>query len=302
MLAGMRDDPERFEANRRRLFGLAYRLLGSAADAEDVVQEAYLRWSNRARMAAGPAVPEAWLTTVVTNLCLNLLGSARSRRERYVGPWLPEPVATADGALGPLETVEQRDSVSLGLLVLAERLTPRERAVFVLREAFEYPYREIGLVLEVDEAHARQLHRRARARLDRPRRGQLVDRDAHALVVRRFLSAAVEGDLAGLEALLAESVVSWADGGGEVGTARRPVEGRDRVLRYWLGLGGHPAARAIRLDVTEVNGAPAAVLSDADGVRAVVAVEVVEDRIVTVRLMASPTKLSYVAGQLAPRM
>ncbi|MEO3930132.1 sigma-70 family RNA polymerase sigma factor [Micromonosporaceae bacterium B7E4] len=140
---------ERFEANRRRLFGVAYRLLGEASEAEDVVQDAYLRWERSDSVVS----PEAWLTRVVTNLCLDRLTSARAQRERYVGPWLPEPVLTGGGALDPLETVEQRELLSLGMLVLLERLTPPERAVFVLREAFGHGHREIAEILEVNEPH-----------------------------------------------------------------------------------------------------------------------------------------------------
>ena len=150
-----------FLAQRPRLFSLAYRMLGEAGEAEDIVQEAYLRWAGAAR-AEIVSVP-AWLTKVVTNLCLNRLTSARIRREAYIGPWLPEPVLTADGALGPLETVEQRDSVSFALLTLMERLTPTERAVFVLREAFAYSHRQIAELLDVTEANSRQLHGRAPA-------------------------------------------------------------------------------------------------------------------------------------------
>src|SRR5262249_47631681 len=146
-----------------------YRLLGSATDAEDIVQEAFLRWNGANHAAIG--APGAWLAKVVTNLCLNLMASARTRRETYIGPWLPEPVLTADGPLGPLDPVQQRGSVSMGLLVLLERLTPTERAVFVLREAFGYSHREIAEILDLSEANSRQVHRRARQRIGegRPR-------------------------------------------------------------------------------------------------------------------------------------
>ncbi|WCD85321.1 ECF RNA polymerase sigma factor SigJ [Streptomyces xanthophaeus] len=143
------------------MFGIAYRMLGSAAEAEDIVQDAYLRWSTAERDDLRS--PGAWLTTVVTRLCLNRLSSARVRREAYVGPWLPEPVLTGDGTLGPLESAEQRDSVSMALLVLLERLSPVERAVYVLREAFDYSHREIAGLLEMSEANCRQLYRRATA-------------------------------------------------------------------------------------------------------------------------------------------
>jgi RNA polymerase sigma factor (sigma-70 family) len=183
-----------FEASRQRLFGLAYRLLGEATEAEDVVQDAYLRWMN----SHDVAVPEAWLTTVVTNLCLNRLTSARARRESYVGPWLPQPVVTADGALGPLETVELRDSVSLGVLVLLERLTPAERAVFVLREAFGHSHREIAAILAMEEAHSRQLYRRARDHVGNPRKRFDADQRDRDRILQSLLAASADGDVARL--------------------------------------------------------------------------------------------------------
>src|SRR5260221_7433905 len=163
----MNDSAGVFEEQRPRLFGLAYRLLGSASDAEDAVQDAFLRWNAADQDSV--VAPSAWLTTVVTNLCRNRLASAPARRERYVGTWLPEPVLTSDGTLGPLEAAEQRDSVSLALLTLLEQLTPPERAVFVLRESFGYSHREIAGILGMSEAGCRQLHRRARQRLGGPR-------------------------------------------------------------------------------------------------------------------------------------
>ncbi|GGS67730.1 sigma-70 family RNA polymerase sigma factor [Streptomyces violaceus] len=157
---------DEFEVHRPRLFSLAYRLLGSAEEAEDAVQDAYLRYSGADR--AGIEHPAAWLAKVVTNLCLNRLTSARARRERYVGTWLPEPVVTGNGALGPLESAEQRDAVSMAMLVLLERLTPTERAVYVLREAFGYGHREIAGVLDLSEANCRQVYRRAVRRVGEP--------------------------------------------------------------------------------------------------------------------------------------
>ncbi|GAA3511635.1 RNA polymerase sigma factor SigJ [Actinocatenispora rupis] len=229
----MTPDVALFETHRRRLFGLAYRMLGSASEAEDVVQDAYLRWHGT---EAG-AVREAggWLVRVVTNLCLNRLTAARAVRERYVGPWLPEPVLTTDGALGPVETVEQRDSVSMALLVLMEALSPAERAAVVLHEAFGYSHRDVAEVLGYTETNCRQVYARARRRLRAA--GGVARRpvaDPGALL-DRFLAAARDGDLAGLERLLADDVASWADGGGRAGLARRPVYGRAEVARYLLG-------------------------------------------------------------------
>lgn len=283
-----------FETQRARLFGLAYRLLGSAAEAEDAVQDTYLRWANAAEIDN----PPAWLAKVITNLCLNRLASARVRRERYVGPWLPEPVLTEHGALGPLETAEQRDSVSLAVLVLLERLTPPERAVFVLREAFGYGYREIAETVDLAEPNCRQLYRRATHRLAEARTRFRPTAAHRADLAERFLAAARDGDLPALETLLAEDVVSWADGGGAVGTARRPVEGRARVARYLAG-GFRKATGAVTFTFTEVNGGPA-VVAAADGtVLGVVALTVGDDRISALHIMANPPKLAHLAKQLS---
>ncbi len=282
-----------FEEQRPRLFGLAYRLLGSAAEAEDMVQETFLRWSQ-----AGPVdVPAAWLTRVITNLCLNQLASARRRREGYAGPWLPEPVLTGDGALGPLETVEQRESVSLGLLVLLERLSPAERAVFVLREAFGHSHAEIGDLLGLDEAYSRQLHRRARGHLGAARKRFDADRDHHRRIVERFMAATLHGDVSGLERLLAAEVVAWADGGGTT-AARRPVHGRERVLRYLRGLSLRPEASSVSATVAEVNGELAVLLRHAGELRAIMTVEIGDGRITTVRTLTNPAKLAFAAAQL----
>lgn len=285
-----------FEEHRGRLFGLAYRMLGSAADAEDVVQDAYLRWHGADQAVTGS--PERWLAKVVTNLALNRLTSARAQRERYAGPWLPEPVLTAGGALGPLEAAEQRESVSLGLLVLMERLTPTERAAFVLREAFGYSHREIASILELSEQNCRQLHSRARQRLSdgRPRfhpaRGQWQE------LVLRFLAAAADGDVTALEQMLAADATAWADGGGKVGAARRGVRGRSRVVRYLAGF-----TRQVRSDVdvflAEANGDPAVVALAGPTLIGVLVMEVSGDEVNAVRVIANPGKLEFVARQVS---
>lgn len=293
---------DEFETYRPRLFGLAYRMLGSAADAEDVVQDAYLRFSGAGR--ADVERPGAWLAKVVTNLCLTRLTSARARRERYPGPWLPEPVVTADGALGPLESAEQRDAVSLALLVLLERLTPTERAVYVLREAFAYTHRDIAGVLDLSEANSRQLYRRAVGRLAVPAARFEVPAERRTLLVDSFLSAAREGDLAGLERLFAEDVVWWSDGGGQVSAARRPVEGREKVLRFLAGVAGRAGAEAFALSVAEVNGHDALIVhgpAGADGVAGptgVITFEVGDGVITEVRVVMHPGKLEFLGRQL----
>jgi RNA polymerase sigma factor (sigma-70 family) len=282
---------ERFEANRRRLFGLAYRLLGEASEAEDVVQDAYLRWER----SDGAVSPEAWLTKVVTNLCLDRLALARVQRERYVGTWLPEPVFTDGGTLGPQETVEQRESLSLGMLVLLERLTPPERAAFVLREAFGHSHREIAETLELDEVHVRQLYRRAREHLGAARRRFTPAPEQRRKLLERFLAATVDGDVPALERLLAKDVVAWADGGGKAPAARWPVVGREKVLRYLLlGMAGHPRVTSV---VGTVNGEPAIVLR-LDGRLSTVAVPQFDgERIVTFHAITNPDKLAFAAKQ-----
>ena len=290
------DTVAEFEAQRGRLFGLAYRLLGSAADAEDIVQDAFLRWHGADRAAIGSA--PAWLARVVTNLCLNQLTSARAQRLSYTGPWLPEPVLTGDGALGPLGTAAQRESVSVALLVLLERLTPPERAVFVLHEAFGYPYAEIAGLLEKSEAHCRQLHRRARQRLADGRSRFVPPPADWRQLVEKFLVAAGNGDLPGLEKLLAEDVTAWADGGGKVSTARRPVFGRDRVARYLTGL-LHRYAAEIQVTIAEVNGAPAILVWQHGELFGVLVAEFAGGQLTALRGVSNPDKLRFAARQAA---
>ena len=287
---------EEFELHRPRLFGLAYRMLGSAEEAEDTVQDAYLRFSGADR--AGIEHPAAWLAKVVTNLCLNRLTSARARRERYVGPWLPEPVVTSDGTLGPLESAEQRDAVSMAMLVLLERLTPTERAVYVLREAFGYGHREIAGVLDVTEANCRQLYRRAVQRVgeDRARFEPAPERQAE--LVASFLNAARDGDLAGLEKLLTADVTWSSDGGGKVSAARRPVEGREKVARLAVG-GAERFAAGLRYTPAEVNGEYGLAAWAGDVLAGVVAFEVRDGLIAHLRVVVNPDKLDFVRRQLA---
>lgn len=278
---------ERFEAHRRRLFGVAYRMLGEASEAEDVVQDAYLRW-QRGELAVSP---EAWLIKVVINLCLDRLTSARARRERYVGPWLPEPVAT--GALDPLETVEQRESVSLGMLVLLERLTPPERAVFVLREAFGHSHREIAEVLDAKEEHVRQLYRRAQQHVSAARKRFTAPPEHRRRLVELFLEATASGDVPALERMLAEDVRAWADGGGKAPALRRPLVGREEVLRNLLALGQF--AERISLAVDTVNGEPALVLYLDGQLSGVTVPEFDGDRVAAIRTVSNPDKLAHFA-------
>ncbi|MGW1750883.1 RNA polymerase sigma-70 factor [Streptomyces sp. NPDC002092] len=286
---------EEFETHRPRLFGLAYRMLGSADEAEDAVQDAYLRFSGADR--TGIEYPAAWLAKVVTNLCLTRLTSARARREHYVGTWLPEPVITSDGTLGPLESAEQRDAVSMAMLILLERLSPTERAVYVLREAFGYGHREIAGVLDLSEANCRQLYRRAVQRVGEDRsRFEAVPERQEELVVS-FLTAARDGDLAGLEKLLTADVVWSSDGGGKVSAARRPVEGLDKVARLSVG-GAERFAAGLHFTAAEVNGETGLAAWAGDALVGMVAFEVREGLIAHIRVVVNPDKLGFVRRQL----
>ncbi|OZM73351.1 RNA polymerase subunit sigma-24 [Amycolatopsis antarctica] len=287
-------DVDRFEADGRRLFGLAYRLLGRAAEAEEVLRDAYPRWTGR----ADAAEPEVGPTTLVTSLCLDRLTSARDGRERYPGPWLPEPVFTADDALGPLETAERRHSVSFGLLVLLERCAPAERAAFVLREAFGHSHREIAGILNVGEDDSRQLHRRALAHVGESRTRSAVPPEEARQLVERFLAATVTGDVAGLEALLAAEAVAWSDDGGRASTVRHPVRGRAEVARMLAGLGRHPRAAHSQVAVSPVNGQAAVVVHQGGELTAVLVPEFARRGLVAVRTVSDPEKLRFAARQL----
>ena len=242
-----------FEQHRGRMFGIAYRMLGSAAEAQDIVQEAWLRWQAADRSEV--AEPAAFLATIVTRLSLTALDSARVRRETYVGPWLPEPIDTSHD---PAVEAEHTESLSLAILLLLERLTPAERAAYVLREAFVYPYAEIALVLDTTPDNARQLTTRARAHLERER-GTVASAQERDRLLAGITAAAQTGDLAALESLLAADVVSLSDGGGIASAARKPVVGRSNVARLVIGLLEKYSEGTTSL-LVEVNGEPTIVV------------------------------------------
>ena len=247
----------RFEANRPRLTGLAYRMLGELDEAQDAVQDAWLRWS---RHESEVLEPEAWLTRVVVNLCRTRLAALRDRRTDYVGPWLPEPLPTGPGGidLGPCETATQRETLSLGMLRLLELLSPAERAVIVLHEAFGYAHAEIAGLLDLPEATVRQHLHRARERIGAGRRRFEADGERAARLTARFLQAAAGDDLAALEQLLADDVEALSDGGGVARAARKPVAGRTKVARFVAGQA--KGATAATVTVEEVNAGVAIVL------------------------------------------
>jgi RNA polymerase sigma-70 factor, ECF subfamily len=250
------DDSE-LEALRRHGFGVAYRMLGSVSEAEDVAQEALLRLTRQEGRIDEPA---AWVTTVVTRLSINVLKSARARRESYVGPWLPEPLLE-DPAPGPASRAELADSLSLAVLVLLERLTPVERAAYLLREAFGYEYAEIAAIIERSEANSRQLVTRARKHVESSRPRFDTDEAARDALLERFLAAAEEGDLQGLEELLANDAVLYADGGGKVIAPQQPLSGAALIGRFMAGVAQvRRAFGEFETRLVRVNGQPGRVL------------------------------------------
>jgi RNA polymerase sigma-70 factor (ECF subfamily) len=283
-----------FETHRQFLFGVAYRMLGSASGAEDVVQDAYLR--ARATDARQVRSMRAFLVTIVTRLCLDELKTARSRRETYVGPWLPEPVPTGRGELiSPEATLLERETISLAFLVLLERLSPVERAVFLLREVFEYDYAAIAEVVGRSEAACRQAFRRARLRVADGRRLDRATSEEQQRMTVGFLKAAGEGDLASLVALLADDVVAWMDGGGRrPGIATQPILGSDRVARFIAGIVAASASLpgVGRIEIAEVNGESGVVWRDGAGAPAtVVVLEAAGGRVAAIRAVWNPDKL-----------
>ncbi|WP_329411279.1 RNA polymerase sigma-70 factor [Streptomyces sp. NBC_00704] len=288
-------DVDRFEAARPRLEAIAYRLLGSASEAEDAVQETFLRW--QAADVERVAVPEAWLTKVLTNLCLNQLTSARARRETYVGAWLPEPLLAGDAMLGPADTVEQRESVSYAVLTLLERLSPNERAVYVLREAFDYPHREIAEILDLTEAASQQIFHRAKQHVAQGRTRTEIDEAAARRIVEEFLAAATSGRTEPLVRLLTQDAVAIGDGGGKIPARAKAFEGALAVATFMRGLfkpskakraivGGSPDVYA-----ATANGAPALVVVLDGRVIGVMCLEIGADGITAFRNQVNPDKL-----------
>ena len=274
-----------FEALRPHLMGVAYRMLGSAADAEDAVQDAWLRWSDVDETTI--VTPKAWLSTALGRLCIDRLTSAYARRQTYVGPWLPEPVST----------LEPRDaeSISMGFLLLLERLTPLERVVFVLHHVFDHSHAEIGAAIGSTEAAVRKAFQRAKQHIasDRPRFA--VNRDAHERLLRAFLSAVTSGDGATIESLLVEDALLAADSAGKVrGATRKPIRGSVSIARLFVGFRAKVPVLQHRFEIRDVNAWPAIVGCTERGVELIITVETDGDRIYAIRNTIAPDKLRLV--------
>lgn len=275
-------------------FAIAYRMLGSVSEAEDVVQEVLLRVHQALDAGEELASPRGFVATLTTRLAINELNSARSRREQYVGEWLPEPIIT-EGRDDPVWHAEIADSLSLAVLVLLERLTPEQRAALVLHDVFDYPYAEIAEILGKSEDSVRQLATRARRRVTQSRPRFQSTREQRNELARRFFAAAEQGDLAGLETLLADDVELSGDGGGKVPAVARPMRGRSRVARLVVNsLGVLTGLPGVSWSPVEVNGAPGALFADGDRqVIGVMALDIVDWEITSIRGIVNPDKLAH---------
>jgi RNA polymerase sigma-70 factor (TIGR02957 family) len=283
-----------FDQHRRLLFTVAYQMLGSVADAEDVVQDAWLRWSAADRTDV--ADPKAYLVRVTSRLALDRLGAARTRRETYVGPWLPDPLQT-DGARTPEEAAELGEQVSLAVLVVLETLSPPERAVFVLREVFGMSWAEVAGALERSEAAVRQLGHRAREHVQARRPRFDTDRRAQREVTERFLAACVGGDVDALLAVLAPGVVLLTDGGGRAKAALRPIVGADKAARFLVAVSVDGLSQpGLSLRLVDVNGAPGVVVDTAAGPVIAVSLVVADGRVEQALVVLNPEKLAGLRG------
>lgn len=272
-----------FEQHRARLMGIAYRMLGSAAEAEDAVQDAWLRWQSADRSAIADA--GAWLSTTVVRLCIDRGKSARARRETYPGAWLPEPVLTT----APLDL----ESIQLGFLILLERLDPKERAVFLLHQVFDYSHAEIAAILEISEVASRQELHRAKKHVEANRPRFEANREAHQRLLSAFMSAVSRGDVAAISSVVAADVVLTGDHGTKApGTILRPIVGRDKVARFFASQAAKsPASHGLEVEITDVNGWPAFIGRRGGTVAFVINIETDGAEITAIRSVLNPQKL-----------
>jgi RNA polymerase sigma-70 factor, ECF subfamily len=298
------DAPETFESLRPLLFAIAYRMLSSVSDAEDVLQEAYLRYRRALDEGTTIGSLKAYLSTIVTRLAMDHLRSAAQRREEYVGLWLPEPLpagaadATPTGSsLGddPLARAELEDSLSMAFLLVLERLSPIERAAFLLHDVFGYTHDEIAAIVETTPANVRQIASRARRRVQAERPRFDPSPEERDRLAERFFAAVTAGDVDGLVRVLADDVAVYGDGGGKVPQWSKPIVGSDRVARLWAGLGKQMGELGVRLERRWINGQPGALVLDPSGALInVLVVDVADGRVQTVRSVINPDKLRHI--------
>src|ERR1700677_3501640 len=281
---------------RPLLFSIAYRMTGSVAEAEDLVQEAFFRMGRAEQSGVTVESPKAYLTTTVTRLAINHLRSARVRRESYVGTWLPEPVV-ADLHESPEQMAELSDSLSMAFLLLLESLSPVERAVFLLREVFDYPYEEIAQIVDKSEANCRQIFARARQHIGTQKARYESSREQSEALVRSFLAAARDGDLSQLVDLLAADVAFYGDGGRKATSTPQPIFGRDQVATLVLDVFERAERLGINLEPVLVNGGPGVITHDPQGkVVSVLSLEVLDGVVQTVRGIVNPDKLQHLGA------
>ena len=291
----MTEAVQTFEPHRRRLTGLAYRMLGSLSEAEDIVQDAYLRWHAADRTRVGN--PQAYLSRTVARLCLDHLKSARSRHETYVGPWLPEPIVD-ETALSPDSASEFADDLSIALLMTLERLSPLERAAFLLHDVFDMEFGEIAGVLDRSETACRQLASRGRAHVADARPRFRPSEDEVTRLTDAFHRAMVSGDAASLADVLAQDAVLYSDGGGKRAAALNPIYGRDKILRFFAGLAeknGAPPPETVRR--LAINGMPGFLLVGDDGEIDTIALDIRDGGVVAIYAVRNPDKLRHVPRQ-----
>lgn len=294
--ANKQSDPEvpirlaTFDQFRSLLFSVAYRMLGSVADAEDMLQETFIRWQQAPQEEIRS--PRAFLVTIISRLCINHLQSARMQREEYVGNWLPEPIVTGPGS-DPLEIIRIDESLSMSFLILLERLTPVERAVFLLREVFEYEYSEIAAVLGQSQANCRQILRRARQHVNLLRPRFKASQRKKTNLLERFLNAISTGDTQGLVALLAADVVLHSDGGGKALAVPNLVHGADKVARGILGALGKLVPKNLERRLAQINGQPGVVTYLEGKPYSVVTLDQSDDHIRAIYVLTNPEKLSH---------
>ena len=287
-------DNDPLAPHRGRLLGLAYRMLGSRSDAEDIVQDAYLRFAG----AQDVHNAEAFLVTVVTRLCLDRLKSARAQREVYVGPWLPEPVFDAEGLSADAAT-ELADDLSFALLLALDRLSPLERAAFLLHDVFDTPFSEIAAMLDRTEAACRQLASRARRAVRDERPAPAATPDNHARLLQAFGEAVTSGDVARLAELLREDAVAITDGGGRKTAARNPIQGADKIARFFIGLAAKNAGHEIRVEPAMINGAIGALLYLDGELDHTMSMAISGEKIAAIYIVRNPDKLRHLPAAAA---
>jgi RNA polymerase sigma-70 factor (ECF subfamily) len=288
---------ETFETLRPLMFSIAYRMLGSVSDAEDIVQEAFLRYQRASVGSQEVESPKAFLSAVVTRLSVDQLRSARARRESYVGEWLPEPLLTDEDALDPAAHAEQADTLSMAFLLLLERLSPVERAVFLLHDVFAYGYDEIADIVDKSEDNCRQLAVRARRHVEEEKPRFEASRRKRDELANRFFAAVGDGDLDGLVEMLAADVVVYGDSGGKAPSWPQPIVGADRVSRLLIGLGSQMHELGLTIQAHQINGQPGAIVFDASGqLTNVFSLDIADGLVQTVRSVINPDKLGHLGS------